>query len=532
MSDKLSLDGLWDFTFADGQNMKLPVPGCFDTVPSLRFCKGKGTYTRTVVCGNMVELSCDGLGLRAEIFWDGKLIYQELTAYTPFKVRFDAGNSGEHELKVVCDNTIEDTPQSEFRSFYDFYGFGGIYRSITLRELPETYFDYVKIIPDIDRGSIDLEVSCGGDEQEITVIIDGVVCGKLPGSGRKSFRVPQPELWSPETPHLHKLQLICNQDRYECRFGLRKIESRDGKILLNGQPLKLVGVNRHDVLPDTGSTVSKEQLFRDLQMIKQAGFNLIRGSHYPQSQMMLDIADELGILVWDEILAWGNPLDSLTDAEFQKRQSNALSRMIKSSVNHPSIVIWGFLNEAATNEPEARECVEKLYQLAKELDDSRLVTFASMHGEKDLCLDLVDVISFNTYPGWYFGNSMFFESQEVSNQFDLLHSFVAGKKSLADKPVLISEIGAASLIGDHSGRRWSEEYQAQLVECVVKNVLKDEKFAGICLWQFCNTPVDNSKILGRPRGYNNKGLLDEYRIPKAAWKIFPGILTAGNAEKR
>ena len=531
MSEKLSLDGLWDFTFADNQSMKLPVPGCFDTVPSLRFLRGKGTYTRKVICGNFVELSCDGLGLRAEIFWDEKLVYQEFTAYTPFKVRFDAGDVGEHELKIVCDNTIEDTPQSEFRSFYDFYGFGGIYRSITLRELPETYFDYVKVIPNVDLNSIDLTVILGGAEQEVSVIIDGEVCGKLQTSGRKSFSVPHPKLWSPETPYLHNLQLICASDSYECRFGLRKIESCNGKILLNGQPLKLVGVNRHDVFPDTGAAVSKEQLYKDLQMIKQAGFNMIRGSHYPQSQKMLDIADELGILVWDEILGWGNQLDSLTDVEFQRRQCDGLIRMIKSSINHPCIIFWGFLNEAATNELEARECVEKLYRITKELDDSRLVTFASMYGEKDLCLDLVDVISFNTYPGWYFGNSIFFESSEVSSKLDELYSFIASQKTLADKPVLISEIGAASFIGDHSGRRWSEEYQAQLVECAVKCVLTDYKFSGVCLWQFCNSPVDNSRILVRPRGYNNKGLLDEYRTPKAVWKKFPSILTVGYTEK-
>ena len=525
MYDKISLDGMWDFTFENGSKTTLPVPGCFDASETYRYCKGKGSYSRKVNGSGIMELTCDGLGLRADIFWDDRKIYSEVSAYTPFKICFDAGADREHELKIVCDNTIEDTPESEFRSFYDFYGFGGIYREITLRKLPETTFDYVRILSDIENGSIELYIELSGKEQEITVMIDDEICGKLPGSGDGVFQVPMPELWSPEKPHLHCLHLDCGCDHYKCRFGLRKIEGRDGRIFLNGQPLKLIGVNRHDVYPDSGAAVTKEQLYTDLQMIKNAGFNMIRGAHYPQSQMMLDIADELGLLVWDEILGWENPNESLNDPEFQRRQCDGLARMIKNSVNHPSVILWGFLNEAATNEVAARECIGKFYHKVRELDDSRLITFASMYGEKDVCLDLVDVISFNTYPGWYGGTNTFFEKTLVTDKLEELRAFVKADPKLSDKPILISEIGAASFIGDHSRKRWSEEYHAQLVECAVEYTLKSQDFSGILLWQFCNSPVDdNLRIMMRPRGYNNKGLVDEYRRPKEAWKLFPDIL--------
>ena len=525
MLNKISLEGMWDFTFEDGSKTSLPVPGCFDTVEPYRLRKGKGCYCRKVNGSGIMELTCDGLGLRADIFLDDIKVYSEVSAYTPFKIRFDAGDTNEHELKIVCDNTICDIPESEFRSFYDFYGFGGIYREIALRKLPDTTFDYVGIFPDIEHKTVDLHIELFGREREVTVRIDDKVCGKLPGSGNGIFQVPMPQLWSPENPHLHYLHLDCGCDHYECRFGLRKIECHDGTIFLNGQPLKIIGVNRHDVFPDTGAAVTKEQLYRDLQMIKNAGFNMIRGSHYPQSQMMLDIADELGILVWDEILGWENPIDSLTDPEFQRRQCDGLNRMIKSSVNHPCIVLWGFLNEAATNELAARECISKFYNVIRELDNSRPITFASMWGEKDLCLDLVDVISFNTYPGWYGGTNTFFEKTLVTDKLEELRAFVKADPKLSNKPLLISEIGAASFIGDHSRRRWSEEYHAQLVKSAVQYTLDSNDFCGILLWQFCNSPVDdNSRIMMRPRGYNNKGLVDEYRRPKQAWKLFPEIL--------
>jgi beta-glucuronidase len=266
--NRISLNRMWDFTFEDGSKTILPVPGCFDASDPYRFRKGKGSYACKVNGSGMMELTCDGLGLRADIFWDDRKIYSELSAYTPLKIRFDAGVDGEHELKIVCDNTIEDTPESEFRSFYDFYGFGGIYREITLRKLPDTTFDYVAIVPDIEQQTINLHVELFGKEREVTVRIDDEVCGKLPGSGDGIFQVPMPTLWSPESPHLHCLHLDCGCDHYECRFGLRKIESRDGSIFLNGQPLKIIGVNRHDVFPDTGAAVSRERIYHDLQMIK------------------------------------------------------------------------------------------------------------------------------------------------------------------------------------------------------------------------------------------------------------------------
>lgn len=525
MPDEMLLNGLWKFTFEDGREAELPVPGCFDVSEAFRWQRGRGSYSRCVKGGGMMELSCGGLGLRAEIFWDGRSIYAETTAYTPFKVRFEAGDEGDHELKIVCDNTLENGPESQFRSFYDFYGFGGIYRDVRLRRLSSTSFDHVQVLPDIASGSIELQVELYGEARAIDVFIDGEKCGTMPGPGRRSFRVPDPTLWSPETPNLHRLRLECPCESYDCRFGLRQIECREGKIFLNGAPLKLAGVNRHDVFPDSGAAPSPRQVLNDLRMIKQAGFNMIRGSHYPQSGVMLDYADELGLLVWDEILGWQNPVESLTDAEFRRRQCGALTRMIRDSVNHPCILLWGFLNEGATNKPGARECVEKLCRTAKELDPTRPVTFATMHEMRDLCLDLADVVSFNTYPAWYSGHQTFLEKSEVTNKIHDLLSCVRKNPALAEKPVLISEIGAGAFIGDHSGRRWSEEYQAQLIECAVTCALDDPRCSGILLWQFCNSPVDdNERIMMRPRGYNNKGLVDEYRTPKLAWKLFPGLL--------
>ena len=524
MNTQMNLNGTWLFSFDGGPETEIQVPGCFDAAGPLQFRRGIAVYRRKVTCDGPVELSGDGIGLRAEFFWDDALVGTEAIAYTPFRFRFNAGSPDEHELRIVCDNTHQETPESCFRIFYDFYGFGGIYRPLQLRRLPETYFDTVRILPDPSSGNIRLLIELGGPQCPVDATIDGTPVGTHPGSGETTFQVPSPRLWSPEHPNLHTLHLTCGTDSYECRFGLRSIEARDGRFFLNGEPLKLIGVNRHDCFPELGPASTPECVRKDLQMLKEAGFNTIRGAHYPQSQTLLDLADEMGLLIWDETLGWENPIESLTNPLFQERQRDALTRMIRASVNHPSIIVWGFLNEAATNQPEARAIVGDLVRLAHSLDPSRPVTFASMHRETDCCLDLVDILSFNIYPGWYSGKNVFFEPTIVEQAYDRLLKELALRKDLEGKPVLISEIGAGALRGDFSGRRWSENYQAQLLETAVSLARSNPEIAGILLWQFCDTPVDNERIMMRPRGYNNKGLVDEFRRPKLAWKTISDLL--------
>ena len=520
------LNGLWNFSFENGKTIKMPVPGCFDAAGEFFSQRGKAAYWREVVCGGYVELHLEGIGLRAEIFWDGKKIGEELTAYTPLTLRFDAGEKGNHELKIICDNTIEETPESEFRRFYDFYGFGGIYRDVTLRELPETSFSYVKIIPvDPFAGKVQLHIELDGPEKPVSMQISNGQTIEFPGSGDFEFVIPEPELWSPEEPNLYSVTLSCGEDVYTTRFGLRSIESKNRKLYLNGKELFIVGVNRHDVFPLTGAAMPYEQLKTDLQMIKAEGMNFIRGSHYPQSELMLDLADELGLLVWDETLGWENPLDSLNNEEFIRRQKSGLKRMIRNSINHPSIVFWGFLNEAITDDESARRCVRELTETIKEEDTSRLITFATMMSDRDKCLDIVDIAAFNTYPGWYNGTFTFFDPNIVEAELDRIAEFVRNTPELAEMPMIISEIGAAALPGDHSGRRWSEEYQSQLILTTLELIRKDSRYSGVLFWQFCNSQVDdNGRIMMRPRGYNNKGLVDEYRKPKLAWNDLKKVL--------
>ncbi|MFA6815476.1 MAG: glycoside hydrolase family 2 TIM barrel-domain containing protein [Lentisphaeria bacterium] len=541
---KFCLDGIWDFHFAENvkENYQIDkiefdtvmsVPGCFDAQDKYRFRRGIGFFRRKIRCHSIIKLAIGGLGLRGKIYWDRKLVGSSELPYSPINLVFDAGNNEEHELIIATDNRIDNSPSSMFQPYYDFYGYGGIYRSVYLSYLPKTWIEYFQLTTlDITDGTIQLKLELDGNIPKTTSVsirFDDKFHSqhKITGAtGTLVLKVPDFHLWSPKDPTLHQITIDIGHEQVREYFGIRQIKAEQGKILLNEQVLKLIGYNRHDCHPQFGNAIPDSLLLNDLQMIKDQGCNMIRGSHYPQSEHMLELCDRLGLLVWDESLGWGNPVAVLQDEEFQRRQYEQTRLMVRNSINHPSIIMWGFLNEAETCKPETKPFIEKICRLIREEDESRLITFATMYGIRDLCFDLIDVISFNTYPGWGSRKSetQFFESWEVHKELDALADFIANSP-WKDKPVIISEIGAEALPGDHSGRRWSEEYQAKLLETACRHVIAEPRYAGILIWQFCDIQAEeNGRFLIRPYGFNNKGVVDSYRRPKLAWRTIRNLL--------
>ena len=544
-SGSLDLSGLWDFTFlpegtprtADPAEFRFDslaaVPGCFDLTPEYYLRRGTGVYRRQVEAGGEMELISEGLGLRGEFYWDGKQIATVDAPFSRRVIRFDAGKQGVHELLVAVNNEFDDTPSSLFRRNYDFYAHGGIYRKITLAPAATVHADEIKIIPlEPEKGTVRIAVKFSGAVSGLTqaeIRFDGqgesAILPLKDGIGDQVFQVPSPHPWSPDDPFLHTAEIQAGGESSSIEFGLRKVECRNGKLYLNGAPLKLIGCNRHDAHPEFGYAVPLDIRLRDLNRLKKAGMNCIRGCHYPQSEELLSLCDRLGILVWEESLGWGNNEASLTDPEFQDRQVRETRRMALDSVNHPSVILWGFLNEADTAQEFARPLVKSLAETLHEVDPTRPVTFGSNRLTKDICLDLTDVISFNTYPGWYgLEQDQFCDQENIRKHLAELAEF-ASRPEFREKPLLISEIGAEAIPGIYGGQRWSEEYQADLLETVVRHVLESDRYSGTFLWQFCDTRtyISNASQV-RAGGFNFKGLLDRYRNPKISWRRISDLL--------
>jgi beta-glucuronidase len=419
--------------------------------------------------------------------------------------------------------------------FFDFYAYGGIFRSVYWHELPEYALDRVEIVTtDLAAGRIQAAVRFHEEFSDTIrgrVAIDGGAFAMLElavdrGTAVLDLVIPEPTPWTPQAPALHTLELRVGKDAITERFGLRTVGIKDGAVTINGEPVKLLGYCRHEAHPQYGPALPLDQLVQDLQLLRDLGCNFVRGSHYPQDPRFLDLCDEYGMIVFEESMGWGQKVEHFTDPAFQDLQIIQTQEMVRKSYNHPAIVMWGFLNEGASNAPESRKLYEKLAGTLRAFDNTRLVTYASNHPLDDLNLDLVDVVSINCYPGWYAADrELVAPSAEIVPTLDRIRASLA-ERGLGDKPFLVTEIGAGAIYGwrDPLRAHWSEEYQEEYLRVVCEEVVANDAIAGVALWQFCDCRTyASARALMRPRAFNNKGTLDEYRRPKLAYRMVRSI---------
>lgn len=536
------LDGVWDFHFIPEEQAPAleafspsgvvfdsleTVPGVFDATQPLAGLRGIGVYRRlfSLARGGRHVFTCGGFMLAARVFVDGVEIGRTDLPYS--KVRFEfAAEAGAHEIVAACDNRFASTPMWLY--YYDFYAYGGIIRHADIMDVPADAVLRAAVFTLSLEGDIRIDVSFDAavrdGTRKLTVAFDGgeahEVKAQIAG-GRTSLklRVPNPTLWSPESPSLHTVTVSTGADAVTERFGLRIVESKDAKILVNGKPIRLWGFNRHESDPDLGPALGPQQHLQDLKLLKEMNGNFIRGCHYPQNQGFLDLCDQMGVFVWEESLGWGNQEKQLADRTFFDHQVEATRMMVRESINHPSVILWGFLNEGASDFPQARPLYKKLAETIRREDSSRLVTYACNRYERDICFEFADVMSINAYPAWY-------SQSEKPKDFANIDPYVKRFAALADlpenrhMPLIMSEIGGGALYGCHDrvGSQWSEEYQAELIGRVADAIIANERYTGVAFWHFADARTYVSSIY-RPRGFNNKGVLDEYRRPKMAFDV-------------
>lgn len=535
MRNKLFLDGIWDFAWCGEEKPAFPmtfhevasVPGCFDVMEPHCGKRGFAVYRRFVTIGGPVKLSIDGLGIQGEVYFDEKKIGECKYAYMPEDFYFDAGDETEHQLTILIDNRYNHV----FEPGYDFFGYGGIYGSVTMERLPQDPITEVLIsTEDYKTGRIKIRAKIAEYYRGPAFLSfdhgAAFPCFFDNGAMECEICVPGFKLWSPDAPHLHTLTLRTQTDEVEKTFGIRSVTTEGRKILLNGEPIKLIGYNRHESYPSLGAAVPLNMMANDLKLIKEQGCNFVRGAHYPQRRSFLNLCDRMGILVWEETLAWGNNAPKLHTPEFLEMQLDQARKLTAASFNHPCIIIRGFLNENDSSVPETRPLIKALYDEIRSIDQHCLISFASNKYQWELCSDLVDVVAMNPYPGWY---------DSTYDNISTIHRIRPVLEALSesiprDKPFLISELGAEALYGfrDPLKTRWSEEYQAELLLEACRYVLESDDCAGISMWHFADARsyVTGPKIYGRARGFNNKGVLDEYRRPKLAWYGLTELLKA------
>jgi beta-glucuronidase len=531
---------VWDFAFLGDVDAEavdpsqieyhdvMPVPGCFDATPRYAGRRGVAAYrTRVPVLGTgRLRWTVGAAHHRAKLFVQGRVACGHGGGFTRFHADFHWPEPGEIELVALVDNRFDAQRSPLHLEKFDWYQYGGITRGSELHELPGPFIERVEIATvELTPSTIEVAVAYGGAGQgkqrvPFCVTFDGdvVVADEIALDGPSGHlvqrvRLPGPQkLWQPAAPNLHLVGVQLGEDDQFERVGLRQVSAEDGRIWVNGSEVRLKGVNRHEAHPDHGHALPAQVHVQDLQLVEKLGANFVRSGHYPPDPLFLDLCDERGILVGVEAIGWQHGIEDLRHPHFVESQLQHIDEMISERINHPSVILWGVLSDSASSESDARQTYKKLLRYVRDRDPHRLVTFASNRHGSDRCLDLVDVVSINAYPGWSFGSL-----DELPEDLDRIVQLY--RTQAKNKPLLLSEIGAGALYGhhDHAGQRWSEEYQATLLRRVLQH-LANAELTGVCLWQLCDTRTTEQRetILGRPRGFDNTGLFDEYRRPKLA----------------
>lgn len=500
----------------------------------------------------------EGVNHSASVYINGQFIGQHKGGYTSFT--FDITpycKFGEDNIIAVkADNTLNDVPPISG----DFTIFGGMYRDVWLITTPMQHIDLsnkgsngifieTKNVSEqsadyIIRGSVVNESASKASIKVATTIKD--ISGKtvnvltrtisFKGKEQKAFSmegtIADPMLWSPENPNLYTVETIVTDaktntilDAVNSYTGFRWF-SFDGQkgFFLNGKPYKLRGVCRHQDQKPLANALSDEMHRRDMRLIRDMGANFIRISHYPQDPAVIEQCDRMGLLVWEEIPV----IDIVPEsAEFADICESTLREMIRQHYNHPSVIMWGYMNEillvtqrrykgeeltTATN--RALDLAKRLEQVLKEEDPSRYSVMA-FHGSQSYndagFGNVTDIVGWNLYQGWY------------SDNFSQFDQFMKKQQELyPHKPKIVSEYGAGSDKRIHSlePKRFdfSIEYHQLYAEHYLKTIEHEPYIVGATYWNFIDFG-SAQRDESMPR-INNKGLVYADRTPKDVYYLF------------
>lgn len=527
------------------------LPSCWNNVfPDYQAYDGTAWYFRELYLqpddlAGRVTLCFEGVNYRCEVFVNGESVGAHEGGFTPFAFEVTRViRSGEiNRLAVKVNGNLDEwtlPPRG-----VDWFNYNGIYRALYLRSTGWAYIDDYVIKTQLD-GTVSVEAVLRNagtvhgayrlmaqiDDQIGSPVVSQEIEVKLApeeiSKARLELKVLDPHLWKLNAAYLYRLRLTLAEstgavcDHLEKRFGIRKFRIVGHKILLNGEEVKLVGCSKHDEYPLTGRAVTREQLVKDYDLLRQMNANLVRLAHYPHNRLEHEVLDELGLLAISEIPMVFLGETQMTSPEIMAKSKRMLAEMIRAEKNTTSIMFWSLFIECETHLPSTREFVKAMVDYTKELDDTRLVVMASNRPLTDVAYDYFDVIGVNYWEGWHSGAT-------VEQGIEWLATMA---RRYPKKPLLITSHGWEGLYGHRSyvGKiPWSEDLQADYLSRIADVYQSFKNIVGEIVWTFADFRVSNwlnvseadarPTYLGRPDLVNHKGLVDYYRRPKSTYYV-------------
>ena len=289
----------------------------------------------------------------------------------------------------------------------DMWRMSGLTRDVELYSVPQTYITDVKIIADLDTSdwrtglldvTIDLNREVSGGRVEMIFYGMSMSHQLTHNDWFASFqmRCQQVEPWTDSTPVLYPLTVVLydasgrESERFTKRIGFRHLDIRNGQARINGRPLEIRGVNRHEHSVRGGHYITPDEMREDIALMKELGINAVRTSHYPNDELWYDLCDSAGIYIWDEANieshAQGYGENSLAKKkEWLNPMLDRIYNMYRRDRNHPSVIAWSLGNECGNG-----YCMEEAYRFLKGKDNTRPVVYE--RAELDRNTDIVSVM--------------------------------------------------------------------------------------------------------------------------------------------
>lgn len=493
-----------DFSFDEWELMDLPC--CWNMTDRMYMLyEGSMVFTRKFIYAKQHDdermiLKIGAANYLCRVFINKKYVGMHRGGSTP--CYFDITDYLEHDNRIIlqCDNTRRNNQVPTIDT--DWFNYGGIYRDIELIRVPKVHIKDFKIAlePDSDFSKINVKVTMsenysGEAKLEIPELGIKENISVNNGVGKLVFDA-KPELWSPENSKLYDVTLECAGDKVSDRVGFREIRVKGMDIVLNGKPLFLRGISCHEDSVPNGKALTDEERLENIRSAKELGCNFMRVAHYPHSERMSQLADELGLLLWEEVpVYWGihfGSEDTYNDAE------NQLKELITRDYNRASVIIWSVGNENADTD-DRLSFMGKLAECAHKLDHTRMVSAACLvNYEKNAIEDrleqYLDLIGLNEYCGWYTA-----EWRMLPELFE---------NSDPKKPVIITEFGAdayPNLRGTITDKG-TEDCQAYVYERQIENIRRIPYIKGMTPWILHDFRCPRRTSVNQ-RYYNTKGLL-------------------------
>ncbi|HZG87986.1 beta-glucuronidase [Paenibacillus sp.] len=581
----IDLSGIWNFKLDQGTGfeeewyraqladpIRMAVPASFNdagVAADIRNHVGWVWYEReftvpALLHSQRLVLRFGSATHKAKVYVNGELAVEHTGGFTPFEAEINSlVQTGKNRLTVAVNNIVDETtlPMGTYSEtempgvgkvvknspYFDFFNYAGLHRPVKIYTTPKfSYIKDISIVTELDgsTGVVRYETTIEGDAQIKATCVDasGAVVGECRGASG-TIRIENVKLWVPLQSYLYQLKVETVQDGqvvdvYEQPFGVRTVEVRDGKFLINNKPFYFKGFGKHEDTPLNGRGLNEAANVMDFRLMRWIGANSFRTAHYPYSEEIMRLADQEGIVVIDETPAVGMHLSfNVTPTQGPKRNTwevlktqeihqQVVREMIARDKNHPCVVMWCIANEPASEEDGAEEYFRPLVELARSLDpQKRPVTIVNMMmatPDKDKVAELVDVLCLNRYYGWYAFGGDFATAKAL-----LRRELGAWVQRCPGKPIMMTEYGADTIAGFHDVDpvMFTEEYQVEYLRANHEVFDELKEFVGEHVWNFAD--FQTSQGIVRVQG-NKKGVFTRERKPKAAahelrrrWQTIP-----------